>query len=128
MEKKSVDAVIKSAKDTLGAPVLLRCVWTREAQNHAIRQEERAQCVIVEFPAIISLQASNGSAELSTNIGMKANDSGQDFRFISQWKRPNIMGMIIKNHNVILVTRIANHWRGPHITMQKLKRSAAYII
>jgi hypothetical protein len=84
--------------------------------------------VIVEFATIVCLQAGNGGTELSANIGMKTNDSRQNFRLIAQGKYPNIMGMIIKNHKVIVVAKVANHQGGPQITMQEFKRSIGYVI
>ena len=40
MEQQRADAVIKSAKESLGAAVLLRCVGARETKGGAMRCEK----------------------------------------------------------------------------------------
>jgi hypothetical protein len=83
VEQKGTNAVIESAQDTLGTPVLLRCVWTCETKDDAISRKERPEHMIIEFFPIVCLQAGDGCPELSANKGMEIDDSGQDIRFIA---------------------------------------------
>jgi hypothetical protein len=76
VKKKGANTIIQSAKHTLSAAVLLGCIWTREAEDHAIGGQKRAQGVVVKFTAIICLQTGNRAAELSANICMETDDGG----------------------------------------------------
>lgn len=63
--------------------------------------------MVVELFAIVCLQASNRSAELSANESMKTNECGEHLRFLTQGKGPNKVGVIIKNGKIISITRVA---------------------
>jgi hypothetical protein len=43
--------------------------------------------------------------------------SQKGVRFNAQRKSPHKMGAIIKNNQIIFITRDGNNWRGPHIIM-----------
>jgi hypothetical protein len=63
-----------------------------------MRGEKGAQSVVVELPAVVSLEASNRAAELCVNVCMKTNQSGKNIRLVAQGECPNKMSIIIKNH------------------------------
>lgn len=54
--------------------------------------------MVVELPAVVSLEASNRAAELCVNVCMKTNQSGKNIRLVAQGECPNKMSIIIKNH------------------------------
>jgi hypothetical protein len=89
--------------------VLLGSIGATGAEDPAIRGEEGLKRVVVKFAAIVDLQASDRSIELSANVSMKTDYSGQNFRLLAQRKCPNIMGMIIKNHKIVFVARVTDH-------------------
>jgi hypothetical protein len=76
MKEKGANSVIQSAKHMLSAAILLGCLWTREAEEHAVGGQKRAQGVIVKFMAIICLQAGNRATELSANICVETEYGG----------------------------------------------------
>jgi hypothetical protein len=67
----------------------------REAVRNSISGKERAQGKGNEFATIVTLHTFDKNAKLSENICVKALKSDSNIRFISQGKRPTIMGKII---------------------------------
>ena len=51
--------------------ILLRSIWTRHAECNTVGEEEHAGLRIVEFTAIIALDALDGGAKLYANISKK---------------------------------------------------------
>lgn len=47
--------------------------------------------------------------KLGVNEHMKGDESGKNIRFISKRKCLDIMGMIIKKHQIVLITRVASN-------------------
>lgn len=86
VKKHCVHAVIETMKNALGTANLLRCVWAREAQDDAMRGEERASCVVIKFFPVICLNAHNGALKLSQDKGVKRDQHWQDIRFVAKWK------------------------------------------
>jgi hypothetical protein len=93
-------------------------VWASQAQGNAMFGKERAGRSIVELLPVVCLKALNGTLKLRANKGMKRHKSRQNIRFVTQRESPHIMVKIIKNDKVKFVSRIAQNWGGPNITMQ----------
>jgi hypothetical protein len=69
-----------------------------------MRKEERTQGIVIEFAAVVSLQSKPRETKLSLNISSKGLQKGKNVRLMSDWKRPDIMGEIIQENKIILVT------------------------
>ena len=76
-------------------------------------EKERAGLRIVEFTAVVALDALDGGAKLRANISEKIRKSGKCLRFEAEWKSPNVVGAIVKNDQIIFVSRHTNNWGGP---------------
>jgi hypothetical protein len=78
-----------------------------------VREEERAGLRIIEFTAVVALDALDSGAKLRANISEKFRKSGKCIGFEAEWKSPNVVGAIIKNNQIIFVARHTNNWRCP---------------
>jgi hypothetical protein len=54
-------------------------------------------------------------------MGNKINKVTIDFRFLAQWKGPAKMSEIIKDDQIIFITRVAKDWGSSDITVNKSK-------
>lgn len=75
------------------------------------------QRMVIKLSAIIGLQAGNELTKLCADVCVKANYGGKNIRLVTQGKCPNIVSAIIKYNKIKFVTKIANNWRRPHITV-----------
>ena len=91
MKEKSPNAVIKCAKDTLSAPVLLRGVQAGETKIRAMCGEKSANSEVVELLPVISLLRENGTTKLHENIGVEGGESEYSIRLAAQREGPHIM-------------------------------------
>lgn len=76
-------------------------------------EKECAGLRIIKFTAIIALNALDGDAELGANISEKICKCGRSLGFEAERKRPNVVGAIIKNYQIIFIARHTNNWGGP---------------
>ena len=117
VKEESPNAVVKSAKDTLNAIVLLRSVRAGETKSRAMCGEKSANSDVVELLPVICLQRENGMTKLHENIGVESGESGYNIRLATQRKGPHIMRKIIKYDKIIKIARITCNRRDPDITM-----------
>ena len=103
-ETKGTQSVIDGTKGTLCFTILLGGVWTRHAEGNTVGEEERAGLGIVEFTAIVALDALDGGAKLCANISKKIRKCGKCLGFEAKWKSPNVVRAVIKNNKVIFVS------------------------
>lgn len=82
---------------------------------------------IIKFTPIITLKNFDFSFELSFNIVAKVNKSGERLRFVFKWKDPSKVSVIIKQEEMIFVTRCAQNRRCPYISMNNIKISNSII-
>jgi hypothetical protein len=80
-------------------------VGTGEAKEGAMLGEEGVNLFVVKFAAIVTLNSKNRKIELGTSIGMKSSEGNKNIRFLSEWKRPKIVRIIIGNDKIITKTR-----------------------
>ena len=59
--------------------------------------------------------------ELSRGIGDEVRERAESVRFNTKRKSPQIMLAIVKNDQIIFITRHTDDWRCPEITMYKIK-------
>jgi hypothetical protein len=50
-------------------------------------------------------------------------EGGESVRFEAQWKNPGVMSTIIKNNQVVFITRNTHDMRCPKITVDQVKWS-----
>jgi hypothetical protein len=117
VKEESPNAVVKSAKDTLSATVLLRSVRAGETKSRAMCGEESTNSEVVELLPVICLERENGTTKLRENIRVEGGKGGYDIRLATQREGPHIVRKIIKYDKIIKIARITCNWRGPHITM-----------
>lgn len=82
-----------------------------------MREKERAGSRVVKLAAIIALDALDGGAKLRRDKGKEISKSSKSVRLETQWKSPYVMGAVVKNNQVVLVTRHTKNRRRPEITM-----------
>ena len=82
-----------------------------------IGEEEIAGGGVVEFTAIVTLDAFNGTAKLRRDISKEMRKSSKSVRFKSKRKHPSEVGAVIKNYKIVFITRNARNGRSPKITM-----------
>jgi hypothetical protein len=66
-----------------------------------------------ELATIITLHTTYGGAELSGDEHKEMLERSGSVRFITQGKHPRKMRIIIKDHEIIFVSRETNYRRGP---------------
>jgi len=94
---------IDGANRTFRFSVLLGCIWTRHAECNTVGEEERTGLRIVEFSAIVALDALDGGAELRANMSKKIRKNRKSLRFEAKRKGPHVVRAVIKNNKVILI-------------------------
>ena len=117
MKNKHVDAVIKSAKHTLSAAVLLRSVRASETKDRAMCGEKVADRKVIKLLPVLCLQRMNGTSKLHGDIGVQGGESGNRVRLSPQREGPHIVRKIIKYDKIIKIARVTCNRRGPSITM-----------
>lgn len=90
--------------------------------------KERAGGCVVEFLAIVGLEAHDVCLKLSMNKRMERNECGKNIKLVTDGKGPGIMCVIIQDNKIKFETSITHYGGCPYITMQKLKRKMRDII
>jgi hypothetical protein len=76
--------------------------------------EEESSCVgVVKLTTIITLQAFYGGAKLSGNKREKISNSGKCVGFEAERECPQEVGAVVKDGEVVFVTRNTGYWRSP---------------
>jgi hypothetical protein len=79
----------------------------------ALSEEELPGARVVELAPVVALDSLDACAELGGGVGDKVSERVEGVRFEAQRKSPQIMSAIIKNDQIIFITRNADNWRGP---------------
>jgi hypothetical protein len=79
----------------------------------ALSEEELTGARVVKFPPVVALNSLDAGTKLGGGVGDEISKRAESVRFESQRKRPQVMSAIIKNDQVIFITRNADNWRGP---------------
>ena len=96
--------IVESTQCALRLAVLRRSIWAREAKHNAIVLEVFSEGKIIKLAAIVSLETENGQPELTIDIGAEGKKSRNHIRFVHQRKSPDVMGIVIDDHQVIFVS------------------------
>jgi hypothetical protein len=117
LKEQGTQHIINSVKYALDFTVLWRSVWTRHLHNHPLGGEECTRGGIVELTTIVALDDFDGAVKLCGDIREQNLTKWKRYRFNTQRKSPYKMGVIIKDNKIIFITRYANNWIDPQITM-----------
>ena len=72
--------------------------------------EKIASVEIIEFATIVTLNTLDGDTKLSANISEKVCKGGKGVRLKAQGKCPQIVGTVIKNGQIVFMTRHTSDW------------------
>ena len=125
VEKEGTYDIVSSAKHALYLAILGGCVGAREAIHDTVGREEGGKRSVDEFAAIVTLHTLDESVKLGKYVGKETLQDRGCLGLIAQRKRPRVMRVIIKNYDVILITRETHNRGGPQIIMNKLERSTS---
>jgi hypothetical protein len=76
-------------------------------------EKECAGLRIIRFAAVVALDALDGGPKLRANKRKKVRKSEKCLGFEAERKSPNVVGAIIKNNEIIFVSRHTNNGRCP---------------
>jgi hypothetical protein len=88
LKEKAATHVGDGANHAFGPTVLGRCVRARETQLNATSEEERPRGMAVKFAAIVTLQCTDGAAELGGDLGEEVSESGKRVGLQAERKSP----------------------------------------
>jgi hypothetical protein len=86
-----------------------------------VREEESAGGGVINLASIITLDAPDGAAKLRGHKGKEVREGGEGVRLLAQRKSPRVVGEVIENDQVILVTRDTRNKGGPKVTVYEVK-------
>jgi hypothetical protein len=121
LEQQGAHDIVGGMNHSFGLAVLRGSVETRHPKLDAVREEESAGGRVIKLMPIIALDAPDGAAKLRGHKGKEVGDGGEGVRLLAQWKGPRVVGAIIEDDQVILVTRDTRNRGGPKVTMYEVK-------
>jgi hypothetical protein len=87
----------------------------------ALSEEKVTGTRVVEFFPIVALDRLDTCVKLSGDMGDELSQRAESVRFESQRKCPQVMSAVIKNNQIIFITRNTDNWGSPQITVNKIK-------
>jgi hypothetical protein len=76
---------------------------------------------VVKLAPVVTLDGLRSGAKLGRGVGNEGRECAESVRFDTKRKSPHIINAIVKNDQIIFVTRHTNHWRCPQFTLYKIK-------
>jgi hypothetical protein len=86
-------------------------------------EKEVTSARVVKLFPVITLNNLDVGAKLGGGVGDEVSERAESVRFKLQRKSPQVLSAIIKYNQIIFVTGNINNWRGPQVTMNKIKLS-----
>jgi hypothetical protein len=120
LKQQGAHDIVGGTNHALGLATLRGSVGTRHAKLDAVREEESAGGVI-KLASIITLDVPDGAAKLCGHKGEEVGEGGEDVRLLAQQKSSRVVGAVIEDDQVILVTRDTRNRGGPKVTMYEVK-------
>jgi hypothetical protein len=105
----------------LNLAVLREGVGMRHLKLDAAKEEESASGGVIKLACIIALDTLDGVAELRGHKGKEVGEGGKGVRLLAQQKNPWVVGAIIEDDQVILVTRVTQNRGGTKVTVYEGK-------
>jgi hypothetical protein len=85
-----------------------------------MREEESAGGV-TKLASIIALDAPDGAAKLRGHNGEEVGEGREGVGLLTQQKSPRVVGAVIEDDQVILLTRDTRNRGGPKVTLYEVK-------
>jgi hypothetical protein len=87
-------------------------------------REEESAGEIIKLTFIITLDALDGASKLRGHKGEEMGEGGEGVRLLVQWKCPRVVGAVIEDDQVILVTRDSEQerYKGYSVRGQRVKQ------
>jgi hypothetical protein len=104
----------------LDLAVLRGSVGTRHLKLDAVREEESAGGGVIKLTSIIALDTPDGATKQRGHKGKEVGEGGEGVRLLAQRESPRVVGAVIEDDQVILVTRDIQNRGGPKITVYKV--------
>jgi hypothetical protein len=82
-----------------------------------VREEESAGGGVSKLTSIIALDAPDGAIKLRGYKGKEVGEGGEGVGLLTQRKSPRVVGAVIKDDQVILVTRDTRNREGSKVTV-----------
>jgi hypothetical protein len=121
LEQQGAHDIIGGTIHALGLAVLQGSLGTRHLKLDAVREEKSACRGVIKLTSIIALDAPDGAAKLRGHKGEEVGEGGEGVKLLAQRKNPQVVGAVIKDDQVILVTRDTQNRGGPRVTMYEVK-------
>jgi hypothetical protein len=86
----------------------------------AVREEESAGGGVIKLTSIIALDFLDGAIKLRGHKGKEVGEGGEGVRLLAQRESPRVVGAVIEDDQVILVTRDIRNRGGPKVTVYKV--------
>jgi hypothetical protein len=95
----------------------------RDTTSEAGHRERGRKCRwrVIKITSIIALDAPDGAAKLHGHKGKEVGESGEGVKLLAQWKSPWVVGVVIEDDQVILVTRDTQNRGGRKVIMYEVK-------
>jgi hypothetical protein len=86
-----------------------------------VREEESTGGGVIKLTSIIALDAPDGATKLRGHKSEELGEGGQGIRLLAHRKSPRVVGAVIEDNQVILVTRDTQNRGGPKVIVYKVK-------
>jgi hypothetical protein len=88
-----------------------------------VREDESVGGGVIKLTSIIALNALDGVAKLHGHKGEEVGEGGEGVGLLAQRKGPRVVGAVIVDDHVILITRDTQNMGGPEVTLYEVKGS-----
>jgi hypothetical protein len=85
----------------------------RHAKMDALAEEKGTSAGVIKLVSVVALDGLHRGAVLCRGVGNEGRESVESVRFNTKRKSPQIMRAIIKNDQLIFITRYTDDWRCP---------------
>jgi hypothetical protein len=106
--------IVSGMNHVIGLAVLQGSVGTRHPKLDVMREEESAGGVI-KLMSIIALDTPDGATKLCGHKCKEVGEGGECVGLLAQRESPRVVGAVIEDYQVILVTRDTRNRGGPKV-------------
>jgi hypothetical protein len=115
LEQQGAHDIVGGTNHAFGLAVLRGSIGTRHPKLDAMREEESAGGRVIKLTSIIAL------AKLRGHKGKEVIEGGEYVGLLAQRKGPRVVGAVIEDGQVILVTRDTRNRAGPEVIVYEGK-------
>jgi hypothetical protein len=99
-----------------GLAILWESVGARHLKLDVVRDEESVGGGVIKLTSIITLDALDGAAKLRGHKDREVGEGGEGVGLLAQRKGTQVVDAVIKDDQVILVTRDTRNMGGSEVT------------